>query len=121
MMCDSRTGRIPDLLTIPALIGVLGYSLVFQHSLDPLIGAGIIFGVFAITAWQTKGLGMGWGDVYLLTLAGAVFGVRVGIFGAILACLLTVIVTGFRRRTKDPVAFAPFVVAAFGLLSTFAL
>jgi len=67
---------------------------------------------------------MGWGDVKLAALGGAVLGVQTAILAAAGACLIATFVNVLQKRDKaQPIAFAPYLSSAIalGLLFPFAL
>lgn len=75
---DVRSRRIPDWLTLPALVGLLGLRWWLegtgdlQHGLlSGAVGAAAAGGFFAL--WALGGQ-MGWGDVKLMGAVGAAFG-----------------------------------------------
>jgi leader peptidase (prepilin peptidase)/N-methyltransferase len=74
-----------------------------------------VFVPFAVAALASRGLGMGWGDVKLVALGGAVLGWEAAILAFGCACALAVIVALARKRRHEPLAFAPYLVAAIAL------
>ncbi|MFN8528037.1 MAG: A24 family peptidase [Anaerolineae bacterium] len=76
-LIDVKYRLVPNLLTYPAFIVVLGVHVVVLHT-DPrtlLLGIGMAFGIFALTAALRRGE-VGGGDIKLATLLGAIFGFR---------------------------------------------
>lgn len=78
VVTDVLSGRILDLVTYPTLVVALILRLVWagvgdleNGLLSGLLCAGAMGGFFALLAWRGK---MGWGDVKLMAVAGAVFG-----------------------------------------------
>jgi prepilin signal peptidase PulO-like enzyme (type II secretory pathway) len=115
LFVDAKTGLVPDILTVPALLVVLVYALFTGNNL-PFAGAAMLFLPFAMTAYFSKGLGMGWGDVKLVAFAGAVLGPSRGLVAAVLACLATYVIAKIQKKSKEPVAFAPALVASFAVI-----
>ncbi|TAM92252.1 hypothetical protein EPN42_01405 [bacterium] len=66
---------------------------------------------FALTALLTRGTGMGWGDVELAALGGAVLGIETA---ALLFALVSLAAFGaaMLRRTRGAIAFAPYLITA---------
>jgi leader peptidase (prepilin peptidase) / N-methyltransferase len=110
---DCRAGMIPDLFSLGPLIVVLAISAV-QHDWAPPLGALFVFVPFAAMALFTKGRGMGWGDVKLAALGGALVGM-IGIIPAVaLASLLAYIVGRTSGHARQPIAFGPYLAASIG-------
>jgi prepilin signal peptidase PulO-like enzyme (type II secretory pathway) len=77
--------------------------------------AAVPFAAFAAAALLSHGRGMGWGDVKLATLGGAVLGLEASLVALSLSCLAAAIY-GYARGQRDvPIAFAPYLVAAIAL------
>lgn len=111
---DFRAGMIPDLFSLGALLIVLAYAAV-QHDWAPLLSALFVFVPFAALAMFSKGRGMGWGDVKLATLGGALVGM-VGITLAVgVASISAYIVGRTSGRLKQPIAFGPYLAASIGV------
>jgi prepilin signal peptidase PulO-like enzyme (type II secretory pathway) len=70
---------------------------------------------FAIMAWRTKGLGLGWGDVKLVALGGALLGMQTAILAFALAAVAAILIARIQRRTSEPLAFGPYLVTAIAL------
>jgi prepilin signal peptidase PulO-like enzyme (type II secretory pathway) len=104
---------IPDLFSLGALAVVVAASA-FAHDWTPLLGALFVFVPFAAMAWLSKGRGMGWGDVKLAALGGAL----VGMFGITLAVVLASVAAYVVGRTggraRRPIAFGPYLAASIG-------
>lgn len=110
---DARRGVVPDIFTLGPLAIILLVAL-WQHEWWYLVGAAVPFVPFAAAAALSKGRGMGWGDVKLVALGGAVLGVEWGILACMAACLAVFIVSCVRRQRRGPIAFAPYLTAAIG-------
>ncbi|MEA2785067.1 MAG: leader peptidase (prepilin peptidase) / N-methyltransferase [Candidatus Eremiobacteraeota bacterium] len=111
---DVRSGVVPDVFTLIPLALVLGLACL-SHQWGVPASAGIVFVPFAVAALASRGLGMGWGDVKLVALGGAVLGWEAAILAFGCACALAVIVALARKRRHEPLAFAPYLVAAIAL------
>lgn len=111
---DVRYGLVPDVFTIVPLVIVVGVSLMNGQPW-PLVSAFIAFVPFACLAIVSKGVGMGWGDVKLAALGGAVLGGETALL-AFAAGALVAVLWAFRRgKQKQVIAFAPFLAGAIAL------
>ena len=112
--CDVARGVIPDVLSIGplAFMGVLTFV---WHDPRMLISALVVFVPFAIAAYLSRGRGMGWGDVKLAAVAGAMLGAANALLALALAAFASVVATKLQRRTPAPVAFAPYLIGATAL------
>lgn len=111
---DARRGIVPDVFTLGPLSIMLLVAL-WQHEWWLLISAGLPFIPFAVAAMLSRGRGMGWGDVKLVALGGAVLGAQTAILAFAVACLAAVAINYRRGRKSGPIAFAPYLAAAIGL------
>jgi prepilin signal peptidase PulO-like enzyme (type II secretory pathway) len=110
---DSRLGLVPDAFTlVPLAIVVL--AALWQREWWVLASAVIALVPFAIAAAVSKGRGMGWGDVKLAALGGAVLGGRMAILAFAAACFSAAVLAYARGNRRDPIAFAPYLAAAIG-------
>jgi prepilin signal peptidase PulO-like enzyme (type II secretory pathway) len=111
---DVTRGIVPDALTLVPLVALLiaglltGRWYVLLASAVPAIP-------FAVMAWRTKGLGLGWGDVKLVALGGALLGMQTAILAFALAAIAAIVVARVQRRTSEPLAFGPYLVAAIAV------
>ncbi len=114
--CDVARGIVPDMFTLVPLIAVLAYGIA-SHRYDVIIAAIVPFVPFAAAAFLSKGMGMGWGDVKLAALGGAVLGMQNAVLAFGIACIAAVICSrGVRgSRTRRPIAFAPYLAASIGI------
>lgn len=114
-LIDFKYRWVPNLLTYPAMLGVLAwYAFVARpNMLYVLLGGAFAFGIFGLTAWLQPGK-LGGGDVKLATLIGIGFGfpqvmavllVGGGLGGVISAALLL----GKCARRDDTIPYAPFL------------
>ena len=111
---DVRCGIVPDAFTLVPLAAVVVTAAVTQQWWV-IASAAIVFVPFAGAALASRGRGMGWGDVKLVALGGAVLGYEAAILGFGLACAAAVLVALARRRGSEPIAFAPYLVAAIAI------
>jgi prepilin signal peptidase PulO-like enzyme (type II secretory pathway) len=115
---DVRCGIVPDYFTLVPLIIIFVIALVTRQW--PIIFSSLIVAApFAVAALLSKGLGMGWGDVKLVALGGAVLGLTAAIVALVGACVVAVAVTVIRKRRGEPIAFAPYLAGAIGAALTF--
>jgi prepilin signal peptidase PulO-like enzyme (type II secretory pathway) len=110
---DARRGIVPDVFTIGPL-AIIFLVAIWQHEWQFFASAAIPFVPFAAAAFLSKGRGMGWGDVKLVALGGAVLGAQWAIVAFAAACLAAVAICYFRGRQRGPIAFAPYLTAAIG-------
>jgi leader peptidase (prepilin peptidase)/N-methyltransferase len=111
---DTTRGIVPDVFTL----GPLGLILVlatWQHDWPAFISAAIPFVPFALAAILSRGRGMGWGDVKMVALGGALLGAQTAVLAFALACLVAVVLSYVRGHRSGPIAFAPYLAAAIGL------
>lgn len=109
---DLRVGIVPDAFTFVPLLAIIVAALWWRHDPLPAAAAAFVALPFAVAALLSRGLAMGWGDVKLAALTGALLGARdatLALFGACAAAYVAAIV---RRRAKQVVPFAPYLVAA---------
>jgi prepilin signal peptidase PulO-like enzyme (type II secretory pathway) len=116
--CDLRCGMLPDVCTLGPLMLLVGLAAL-QHTWAPPLGALFAAIAFAGPALFSRGRGMGWGDVKLAALGGALLGAQDAalafVFAAVAACLVAWR-TGTLRR---PIAFGPYL--ATSILATVVL
>lgn len=117
---DVRCGVVPDVFTLTPLAAVI-LAGVLQQEWWHLFAALVPFVPFAIAAAASKGRGMGWGDVKLAALGGAVLGIGTSMLAFSAACVVAVAIAWFRGRRTEPIAFAPYLVAAIGVCLFFGL
>jgi prepilin signal peptidase PulO-like enzyme (type II secretory pathway) len=110
---DMRIGMIPDLFTLGPLALTLALAAL-RHEWSPLLGATFAFVPFAALALVSRGRGMGWGDVKLAALGGALVGMAGITLAAGAASLIVVLLSLARRRRREPVAFGPYLAATIG-------
>lgn len=111
---DARRGIVPDVFTVGPLAIMLLIAL-WQHEWWLFVSAGVPFVPFAIAAALSRGRGMGWGDVKLVALGGAVLGAQMSVLVFALACIAAVAISYVRGRQRGPIAFAPYLATAIGV------
>lgn len=111
---DARRGIVPDIFTLGPLAIMLLIGL-WQHAWWLFVSAGVPFVPFALAAVLSRGRGMGWGDVKLVALGGAVLGAQVSVVAFAMACLAAVGISYFGGKKRGPIAFAPYLASAIGL------
>lgn len=108
---DMQYGIVPDVFTILPLTALLAYAVAARQWQIP-VSAAVPFFPFAIVAAISRGKGIGWGDVKLAALGGAVLGAQTATVAFTLSCFAAVIVAHVRGRRGDPIAFAPYLAGA---------
>lgn len=111
---DMRFGLVPDVFTLIPLAIILGIALV-QHNPWPIASAIIAFIPFAGLALFSKGYGMGWGDVKLATLGGAVLGGETALAAFAVGAIVAVIYAYVRGRPHQLIAFGPYLAGAIAI------
>jgi prepilin signal peptidase PulO-like enzyme (type II secretory pathway) len=111
---DVTRGIVPDMLTLVPLAALLIAGLLTGRWYV-VLAAAVPAIPFAVMAWRTKGMGLGWGDVKLVALGGALLGMQTAILAFAVAAIGAIIVARVRRRTTEPIAFAPYLVTAIAL------
>lgn len=108
---DVTRGIVPDSLTLIPLGAIVvagfltGRWYVAVVAIVPALP-------FAFMAWRTKGIGMGWGDVKLAALGGALLGMKDAMLAFALVSLIAIVIAKINRAEKRPVAFAPYLASA---------
>lgn len=111
---DAQRGIVPDIFTLGPL-GIMLLIGLWHREWSLFISAAVPFVPFAIAAFLSKGRGMGWGDVKLVALGGAVLGAQISVLASALACIAAVAVCYARGKQRGPIAFAPYLAGAIGL------
>ena len=111
---DARYGIVPDVFTLGPLALILFIALLHGQPL-PFLYAAIPFVPFAVMAIVSKGRGLGWGDVKLAALGGAVLGIQTALLAFSAGCLVAVVYAYVRGRRTEPIAFAPYLACAIGI------
>jgi prepilin signal peptidase PulO-like enzyme (type II secretory pathway) len=110
---DLRWGIVPDPFTLVPLAALV-LSSALRGAFAPLAGALVVGMPFAVAALCSRGRGMGWGDVKLAALAGAVLGAQTGTLALAAACVVAFAVARLRPLQGRPLAFAPYLAVAIG-------
>lgn len=111
---DVRYGIVPDVFTLVPL-GLLVVVALLQHEWGIFLSILLPAIPFAGAAVLSKGIGMGWGDVKLAALGGAVLGPQAAVLAFALACIAAVLVAYARGWRTGPIAFAPYMAAAIAV------
>ena len=111
---DSTRGIVPDVFTLGPL-GLILVIALWQHNWFVFVSAAVPFVPFAIVAALSHGRGMGWGDVKMVALGGALLGAETSVLAFALACVAAVVLNYLRGHRRGPIAFAPYLAAAIGL------
>ena len=111
---DVTCGIVPDVFTLLPLAALLALAIATQ-SWWLIVSALVPLLPFGLAAMASKGRGMGWGDVKLVALGGALLGLQVAVAAFAIACLVAVVAYRARGVQTGPVAFAPYLVAAIGV------
>lgn len=111
---DVRHGIVPDVFTLVPLALIFAVA-VLRQEIGPFVWAAIPFAAFALAAALSKGRGMGWGDVKLAALGGAVLGGEIALLAFSAGCLVAVVLAYVRGRRSAPIAFAPYLAGAIAL------
>jgi prepilin signal peptidase PulO-like enzyme (type II secretory pathway) len=111
---DAACGFLPDVLTLGPLLVVAAWAIV-SHDRLPILGAIFVLVPFAAAALLTRGRGMGWGDVKLATLGGALLGARDATLALILASLAAYVAARRAGAAGRPIAFGPYLAASIAL------
>lgn len=111
---DVTNGIVPDVFTVVPLAAIVAFAIATQ-SWWLIVSAAVPLLPFGLAALVSKGRGMGWGDVKLVALGGALLGMNVAVAAFALACLAAVIAYRLHGVKAGPIAFAPYLVAAIGI------
>jgi leader peptidase (prepilin peptidase)/N-methyltransferase len=123
---DFRHFLIPDLLTYPGVLIGLGLSflpegITWQQSLLGAAGAGGFLWLIGFAAsLLLKKEAMGLGDVKLVAMAGALFGLQTALFGlifaSVLGCVVGVPMLLLRRLNENRhIPFGPYICVGTAL------
>ena len=115
---DLACGILPDALTLGPLVIALGIGFI-TRTWAPCIGAAMVAVPFAALALYSRGRGMGWGDVKLAALGGALLGVREAALAFMLAAIVAYVIARRRGIAERPIAFGPYLAAS--IATTFAV
>lgn len=108
---DFACGMLPDLLTLAPLAVTVATALAAGDVGTPA-AALLVALPFAGTALVTRGRGMGWGDVKLAALGGALLGAFDATVAFTVAALLAYLLARRSGRTRAPIAFGPYLAGS---------
>jgi len=108
---DLACGILPDVFTLGALALVVGLRIA-AHDPTPVLGAAFAFAPFAAAAIFSRGRGMGWGDVKLAALGGALLGARDATLAFTLAAIAAYVIARRTGGARRPIAFGPYLAAS---------
>ena len=111
---DVARGIVPDLFTLVPLGAVL-LAAALAGRWEVVVAAVVSAIPFAILAWRSQGMGMGWGDVKLAALGGPLIGMQNALLAFAVGALAAVVIARVRGRAGEPIAFAPYLVSAIAL------
>lgn len=117
--CDVVRGVVPDVFTLGplAIIAILAFT---WHEPRMIVSSLIVTVPFSIAAYMSRGRGMGWGDVKLAAVAGALLGASNALLALALAAFAAAVNAKFRRDSAlQPLAFAPYLIGATALFTAF--
>ncbi|HZO94069.1 MAG TPA: prepilin peptidase [Candidatus Baltobacteraceae bacterium] len=122
--CDTVHGVIPDVFSVGplVLVAILAFT---SHDPRMPISAAVVAVPFAGAAFLSRGRGMGWGDVKLAAVSGALLGASNALLALALASFGAVVAAKLRPQTSpaapsQPMAFAPYLIGATALFTAFA-
>jgi leader peptidase (prepilin peptidase)/N-methyltransferase len=107
-------GAMPDYFTLVPLAAIV-LSAVAQENWAILLAVLVPFIPFAAMAYLSKGKGMGWDDAKLAALGGGILGMEDALLAFAVACIVAVFVAWLRKRTKEPIAFGPYMIGGIAL------
>jgi prepilin signal peptidase PulO-like enzyme (type II secretory pathway) len=112
---DVTRGFIGDWFVLPPLALVLVLGAIRGDIVPMAVSIALVTIPFAVAAFVSKGMGMGWGDVKLVALGAALLDVQTSILMYAVACVLAGGVAFVRRKRAEPIAFAPYLAGAIAL------
>lgn len=111
---DIRYGIVPDQFTLIPLAVIFAYAG-WHREWAYFTGAAVPFVPFAAAAALSGGRGMGWGDVKIAALGGAVLGAQNALLAFAFGCIVAAIINFAQGRRGVPIAFAPYLACAIAL------
>ncbi|MDB5072954.1 MAG: hypothetical protein JWM87_4065 [Candidatus Eremiobacteraeota bacterium] len=108
---DLACGILPDVLTLVPLAAVVALAAAARDGM-PALSAAFVVVPFAVAALMSRGRGMGWGDVKLAALGGALLGARGATLAFVLAALAAYTVARASGAARRPIAFGPYLAAS---------
>jgi prepilin signal peptidase PulO-like enzyme (type II secretory pathway) len=117
--CDVARGVVPDLFSLGPMAVIAAVAFLW-HDPRMIVSAAIVVVPFSIAAYLSRGRGMGWGDVKLAAVAGALLGASNALLALALAAFAAALGAKFRRdAAPQPLAFAPYLIGATALFTAF--
>ena len=115
---DFACGALPDAFTLVPLVVVLALAA-FARDATPALAAGFVALPFAAGALLSRGRGLGWGDVKLAALGGALLGAGGAALAFTLAALAAYTVARSTGGVRRPIAFGPYLAATIAVSLSF--
>ncbi|HEY0394565.1 MAG TPA: prepilin peptidase [Candidatus Elarobacter sp.] len=112
---DFSCGALPDAFTLPPLALIIAVGA-FAHDWAPAFGSAFIAAPFALAALLSRGRGMGWGDVKLAALGGALLGGADATLAYLLAAVAAYVVARRTAGVRRPIAFGPYLAASIAAM-----
>jgi len=114
---DFACGALPDVLTLGplALVVALGAA---ARDWAPAFDAACIALPFALAAFASRGCGMGWGDVKLAALGGALIGAADATLAYGLVAAAAYLIARRTAGVRRPIAFGPYLAASIAATLT---
>ena len=117
--CDVARGVVPDLFSLGPMAVIAAVAFLW-HDPRMVVSALIVVVPFSVAAYLSRGRGMGWGDVKLAAVAGALLGASNALLALALAAFAAALGAKFRRdAAMQPLAFAPYLIGATALFTAF--
>jgi prepilin signal peptidase PulO-like enzyme (type II secretory pathway) len=117
--CDVARGVVPDVFSLGPLAVITVLAFVW-HEPRMIVSALIVVVPFSLAAYFSRGRGLGWGDVKLAAVAGALLGASNALLALALAAFAAAVGAKFRRdAAMQPLAFAPYLIGATALFTAF--
>ncbi len=111
---DLAFGLVPDVLTLVPLL-VVAIAALATRDARPLIAMTFVGVPLGLVAFVSGGRGFGWGDVKLLALAAAIVGIGASLVAAAVASFIAAAVALGRGRSREPIAFVPYLAATLAV------
>ncbi|HEY0394717.1 MAG TPA: prepilin peptidase [Candidatus Elarobacter sp.] len=118
--CDVARGVVPDIFSLGPMAVIAALAFVW-HDPRMVVSSLIVAIPFSLAAYLSRGRGMGWGDVKLAAVAGALLGASNALLALALAAFGAAVAAKFRRdaTAMQPLAFAPYLIGATALFTAF--